>query len=263
MKNLSEEKFVEIYADHLNLKDKKYKYILKGNREKYFVAVSEYREKDLDYLYYNYCGIIYELNLNKHVTVKDVSNVSLRFLIVNTLVNQKDIYEGLKFVKLKGKTNNHCHVSLKTYGRIIQKESTATILPVEYSKSESYVLTDIENTFGTIQVNSPDIKSTPENSDYTVLEQLKATFSDLINLYEIKEKEYSTGEWDSNFQDAARILNTTKEKALFGMMAKHIVSLQNIVDGKESNPNQVQEKVNDIHIYLELLKKMLNERDKL
>lgn len=81
-----------------------------------------------------------------------------------------------------------------------------------------------------------------------------------------KGKEYSKGaDRFSNFKDAARIEQTTPEKALLGMMVKHEVSVRDIVDSIEARlPTEavLDEKIGDWVAYLILLKGLITERIK-
>ena len=65
-----------------------------------------------------------------------------------------------------------------------------------------------------------------------------------------------------NFARAASMLGVSKEKALIGMWAKHVVSLLDIVDGVTPNVTQelIDEKIGDAINYLILLEAALLER---
>lgn len=68
-----------------------------------------------------------------------------------------------------------------------------------------------------------------------------------------------------NFNVAARILNTTPEKALLGMMSKHLVSVLDIIELAETAPEKItsafiDEKIGDSINYLILLEGMLKKR---
>jgi hypothetical protein len=61
-----------------------------------------------------------------------------------------------------------------------------------------------------------------------------------------------------NFEAAGRKLSVTREKALQGMLIKHIVSVDDIIDGKAPYIDAVlDEKIGDIINYYILLKAML------
>lgn len=83
-----------------------------------------------------------------------------------------------------------------------------------------------------------------------------------------KDKEYTRNNdklW--NFRRAGQIIGTTPERALLGMMSKHIVSVLDIVDDELAGtwtPESVfNEKFSDLHNYLFLLEAMLKERKEL
>ena len=73
----------------------------------------------------------------------------------------------------------------------------------------------------------------------------------------VKAAEYAKGDRLHNFQRAAAMLNCTPERALFGFLAKHLVSIIDIVDGIEKGqfPAEARwdEKVGDAINYLLLL----------
>ncbi len=66
-----------------------------------------------------------------------------------------------------------------------------------------------------------------------------------------------------NFDTAARVLGTTPEKALDGMMVKHEVSVRDMINSPESVTKElVDEKIGDFINYLVLLEHMLLRRVK-
>lgn len=81
-----------------------------------------------------------------------------------------------------------------------------------------------------------------------------------------KAKEYATGsDRFHNFNVAARMANTTPEKALLGMRLKHEVSVMDLVDIAESRSGDltleiIEEKIGDDINYLILLEGMLKKR---
>lgn len=64
-----------------------------------------------------------------------------------------------------------------------------------------------------------------------------------------------------NFERAAEIGQTTREKALMGMALKHFVSILDIVEGKEVPVEVLDEKIGDMINYLILLEGMLRSND--
>lgn len=79
-----------------------------------------------------------------------------------------------------------------------------------------------------------------------------------------KAEEYARGDRLSNFKRAASMQNTTPEKALVGMKAKHDVALQDFIndldDGKIQTYDRWDEKIGDIMNYLILLDGLVQER---
>lgn len=77
-----------------------------------------------------------------------------------------------------------------------------------------------------------------------------------------KAKEYATERSRfHNFEVAARILDTTPEKALMGMLIKHFVSVMDLVEAPESaTEDMINEKIGDSVNYLILLEGMLRQR---
>lgn len=80
-----------------------------------------------------------------------------------------------------------------------------------------------------------------------------------------KSKEYSrSGDKLHNFKRAAALLCCSPEKALVGMMSKHIVSVLDIVDDIESGnvPDEalVSEKIGDLVNYSVLLEALIEDR---
>jgi len=78
-----------------------------------------------------------------------------------------------------------------------------------------------------------------------------------------KSKEYATKtDRLHNFNRAASMLWTSREKALMGMLSKHLVSVFDIVDNmdkKHPSVEVIEEKIGDIINYFILLEAMLKE----
>lgn len=72
-----------------------------------------------------------------------------------------------------------------------------------------------------------------------------------------KAKEYATDDRLHNFKIAARILNTTPEKALLGMAMKHAVSVLDLIEGRNLEQHIIDEKCGDLINYVILLEAML------
>lgn len=100
---------------------------------------------------------------------------------------------------------------------------------------------------------------TPQNFDKLVERRVELIKSVLKS----KAGEYaSSKDRLHNFQRAANMLGVTREKALVGMWAKHIVSVLDIVDGfdiKKPTEELINEKIGDSICYLVLLEAILKE----
>jgi len=79
-----------------------------------------------------------------------------------------------------------------------------------------------------------------------------------------KAQEYAKGDRLHNFKVAARIADSTPERALKGMFMKHLVSVFDIIDDLDKNtpptPYLVNEMIGDSVNYLILLEALLLER---
>lgn len=79
-----------------------------------------------------------------------------------------------------------------------------------------------------------------------------------------KAKEYARGDRLSNFKRAASFGKCTPEKALLGMLTKHLVATFDFVDdlenGKVMPLEQWEEKIGDSINYLILLEGLIKER---
>lgn len=75
-----------------------------------------------------------------------------------------------------------------------------------------------------------------------------------------KGKEYAIGDRLYNFKRAAEILRTTPQKALAGMLMKHLVSVMDLIEGSlEPSEYMVNEKIGDAINYLILLEAIFKE----
>lgn len=79
-----------------------------------------------------------------------------------------------------------------------------------------------------------------------------------------KADEYARGDKLSNFKKASSLLNCTPEKALFGMVAKHIIALSDFIEdlegGKFQDLKRWDEKIGNIINYMILLEALVIER---
>jgi len=79
-----------------------------------------------------------------------------------------------------------------------------------------------------------------------------------------KAEEYARGDRLSNFKKAAKLVNCTPERALFGFVAKHIIALMDFIDDIDKGVVQTQdrwnEKIGDIINYMILLEALIIER---
>ena len=101
--------------------------------------------------------------------------------------------------------------------------------------------------------------------DQLFLNQLEERMKKCRETLSIKGQQYAT-EIDRfhNFNRAAKILNTTPEKALLGFMMKHFVSvldiLEGIENGKTPDLSMWDEKLGDLDCYLHLLDGLVMKR---
>jgi len=80
------------------------------------------------------------------------------------------------------------------------------------------------------------------------------------NVLASKAKEYAIGDRLYNFKRAAEIQRTTPKKALLGMLAKHLVSVIDIIeDSIPATEHLIEEKLGDAINYLILLEALLKE----
>lgn len=78
-----------------------------------------------------------------------------------------------------------------------------------------------------------------------------------------KAKEYATDDRLHNFKQAAHLQNITPMQALGGMMAKHTVSVYDMIATGETYPLELwDEKIGDSINYLLLLRAMVEEENK-
>ena len=93
---------------------------------------------------------------------------------------------------------------------------------------------------------------------------LKSRLAKTEQILASKAKEYA-GAKDlfHNFRVAGMLLGVTPEKALLGMMAKHIVSVVDMVNGSTAakvTPEMIDEKIGDSINYMILLEGMMKQR---
>lgn len=95
-----------------------------------------------------------------------------------------------------------------------------------------------------------------EKFDAVVRNRLNAT----INTLTAKADEYARGDRLSNFKQIAALSGCTQEKALSGLVAKHIVALYDFINDLDKGVNQPyarwDEKIGDIIAYMCLLDAM-------
>lgn len=93
---------------------------------------------------------------------------------------------------------------------------------------------------------------------YTILENRLLKISDVLGR---KAKEYALGgDRLHNFKTAARMKGESPALALWGMAAKHLVSVEDLVYGRlAATPEMVNEKIGDMINYLILLEAVLKE----
>ena len=77
-----------------------------------------------------------------------------------------------------------------------------------------------------------------------------------------KNEEYAPGDDKlANFKKAAAALGVTPEQALWGFTMKHIISVQDIINGEAGyTPERLREKCGDLRRYTILLEEIMEER---
>jgi hypothetical protein len=92
-------------------------------------------------------------------------------------------------------------------------------------------------------------------------EILHATINSTVATLASKAEEYAKGDRLYNFKRAALILDTTPEKALAGMIVKHLVSVLDLIEGTlPATEAMLNDKIGDTINYLVLLKALLIEK---
>lgn len=100
------------------------------------------------------------------------------------------------------------------------------------------------------------------NFNVIVNDQLNAVERVLVS----KGIEYNLDENDrfSDFKQAATLTGQTPEQVLYGYMLKHIMSVTAMVQsGKQFSKERWEEKLTDIHVYLTLLRGLLEDTGRL
>lgn len=91
----------------------------------------------------------------------------------------------------------------------------------------------------------------------TRIEHIKFTLTN-------KGREYARGDRLSNFKRAAALEKCTPEKALRGMLSKHLISIYDMIDDLEQDVHSPEliwkEKLGDAINYLILLEALIHER---
>lgn len=95
------------------------------------------------------------------------------------------------------------------------------------------------------------------------IESVNGALNRCCDLLVVKSGEYNSGHDDrlAAFKQAAALERTTPQRALFGMMAKHLVSVQNMCDGqiRDYTIDRWREKIGDAVNYLLLLNSLIDE----
>ena len=98
--------------------------------------------------------------------------------------------------------------------------------------------------------------------------EVQATLKKIQNLLVTKGKEYRRdGNPYHNFEIGAKITGQTPEKVLHGFLLKHLVSYQDILNDLDKGilprAEVIEEKMNDIILYMVIQKAILLERIKI
>lgn len=141
---MTKEDFVKEFKEKLKLSEKSWDFIKKGNRKDGYIAVSAYKEIDKDFLYYNYVGVIWELDLNKLVLGKTV-----REHLKDCLALKGDS-DAFRLQIIPGGKNNMVEVNLSMIGTIIKPYESKILekeekLSVDIAKEVSLEITSKES----------------------------------------------------------------------------------------------------------------------
>ena len=89
---------------------------------------------------------------------------------------------------------------------------------------------------------------------------LQDIIKDTTETLGLKGKEYGFGDRLHNFKTAAIHAKNTPEQALWGMAMKHLVSVEDLIEGRlENTRKNVREKIGDLRNYLILLEAVLED----
>lgn len=130
-----------------------------------------------------------------------------------------------------------------------------TLISLNTEKVENITKVDFEFATSTIDL----VDSIKEKEDDVVAE-FRDFFTKLITKYEEKSKEYTSTSWKENFVKGARIRGKNPEQIALDYLTKHLVSIIDIIDGKEASKELIDEKIGDLQIYLFIIRKLLHER---
>ena len=85
----------------------------------------------------------------------------------------------------------------------------------------------------------------------------------ITDVFVKKAKEYAqAGDRLHHFKVAARMKGESEAKALWGMAVKHLVNVEDLVEGRlEPTPHYIDEKIGDMINYLILLEALLLEKE--
>ncbi len=101
--------------------------------------------------------------------------------------------------------------------------------------------------------------TTKTNTDTTAFDEIvEARIKKIRETLHRKAEEYAIdGNQYHNFDVAARLLKQTPEQALRGMMAKHLVSVFDLIEATCVTPERIDAKIGDTINYLILLEGVL------
>jgi len=98
---------------------------------------------------------------------------------------------------------------------------------------------------------------TPQEFDVIVTKRIE----NIKKVLASKGQEYGSADRLYNFKRAAEIERSTPQKALCGMLMKHLVSVLDLIEGKlDTTEDMVNEKVGDMINYLILLEAIFAEQ---
>lgn len=96
---------------------------------------------------------------------------------------------------------------------------------------------------------------------YQQFDKLNHELIDYVtDLLKSKNREYAVGDVFSNFKEATDVAGKAPEGVAFDYNLKHIISIRDIVNGKDCTPELWREKIGDYLAYGLIMNALMQER---